>query len=58
MRAGQWRRGVSYHAANWNAIERVWKLIFDTDGLYERLAWSCEYWAWSFEEGYEPYDYI
>ena len=58
MRGGRWLRGCRYHAATWNAIEKVWMHFFATAGLYERVAWSCEQWSWSYEEGFAPFDYI
>jgi hypothetical protein len=53
-----WHSGVSYHAASWNAVQVVWRRFFETAGFYERVAWSCEKWMWSAEDGFEPIDYI
>jgi hypothetical protein len=53
-----WHSGVSYNAASWNAVQVVWRRFFETPGFYERVAWSCEQWMWSDEDGFEPIDYI
>jgi hypothetical protein len=58
MRFGQWGLSLVYCAATWAAIQEVWSSLFQTAGLYERLAWSCEAWSWTAEEGFEPFDYI
>ena len=53
-----WQSGLAYHAASWTAIQAVWRRYFETAGFYERVAWSCEQWMWSAEDGFEPIDYI